>query len=118
MFRHIGKKVKTLAWIKFIVELVLIVLVSLLFFLMPDPTSILTTLNITNVDTTALNWLTTVGTARYIVGGLVLVIGFLIAWLGNWALYAIGEAADNKEQIDYLLLVLDDRKASSRTISK
>lgn len=111
MFRNVGKKVKAVARIFFVLDLVITVLLAACAVLL-------------TVGPGSAQWIGTVLPDKFISGfdnanmvtgivaaAIILIAGFLISLISNWVLYAIGEAADNKGQIDYLLLVLDERKA-------
>lgn len=111
MFGNIGKKVKALARIFFVLGLAITVFLAaciVMLTLSPESSQWIHTILPESVFS-AISGATAV--SGIITAAVVLVSGFIISLILNWILYAIGEAADNKNQIDYLLLVLDDRKA-------
>lgn len=117
MFRNIGKKVKVLAWILFVLGVILSAALAACIIIMavnPEFGRVFTTV----MNMQSFSSLSDMSVLSGVIAGvIVFIIGFLISWINNWIIYAIGEAADNKGQIDYLLLVLDDRKAKA-TMSK
>ena len=76
MFRHIGKKVKVLAIIFFVLMIV----------------------SMTVLPLTLIRFGSTVGGAEVFLIMLVYVpLAFVIAWISSWPLYALGQSADKAE---------------------
>lgn len=71
MFNNIGKKVKILAWVEFIVGIILSIILGI----------------------------ATIIGGSIIVGLISIVLGVFVSWLATLALYAIGQTAENTEKI-------------------
>ena len=87
MFKHPGKKLKTLAIILFVIMVIIPVLVGLALIFGGGPVA----------DAVGDAYGVKIQGAGVIIGILVIVFGFLSAWLSTIILYTLGEIADDLE---------------------
>ena len=93
MFSNIGKKIKTLAWVVFIIE-VLYSIFSGMAFIYTSLTSLETLYSLSNIEGQGSPSSAIITVLIVIIGLLIMAIGAFISWISVFLLYGFGEIVD------------------------